>query len=47
MVISVMVAHEEYIGRRAGEYARLAIEHYFKDYFAKKENVGQASSGEG
>ena len=45
MVISVMVAHEEYIGTRAGQYARMAIEHYFKDYFAKKERAGKDSSG--
>lgn len=37
IVISVVVAHEEYIGRRAGEYARLAFKTYFKNYFAKEE----------
>jgi len=37
MVISVVVAHEEYIGRRAGEYARLAFITHFKNYFAKEE----------
>ncbi|MBC2712374.1 MAG: PbpA [Desulfosarcina sp.] len=45
MVISVMVAHEAYIGTRAGQYARMAIEHYFKDYFARKERAGKDSSG--
>ena len=37
MVISVVVAHEEYIGRRAGEYAWIAFKTHFKNYFAKKE----------
>lgn len=45
LVVSVMVAHEEYIGTRAGQYARMAIEHYFKDYFAKKKKAGKDSSG--
>jgi cell division protein FtsI/penicillin-binding protein 2 len=37
MVISAIVAHEEYIGRRAGEYARIAFKTHFKNYFAKRE----------
>jgi peptidoglycan glycosyltransferase len=45
MVIAVMVAHEDYIGIRAGKYARMAIEYYFKDYFAKKERAAKDSSG--
>jgi cell division protein FtsI/penicillin-binding protein 2 len=45
MVVSVVVAHEEYIGTRAGQYARLAIENYFKDYFAQKEQAGKGSGG--
>ncbi|BBO72010.1 hypothetical protein DSCA_59400 [Desulfosarcina alkanivorans] len=45
LVVSVMVAHEEYIGTRAGQYARMAIEHYFKDYFAKKEKTAGDTSG--
>lgn len=45
MVIAVVVAHEEYIGTRAGQYARMAIEHYFRDYFAKQETAGENSSG--
>jgi hypothetical protein len=40
-----MVAHEDYIGIRAGKYARMAIEYYFKDYFAKKEQAKKDSSG--
>jgi peptidoglycan glycosyltransferase len=45
MVVAVMVAHEEYIGIRAGKYARMAIEHYFKDYFAQKEIAKKDTSG--
>jgi hypothetical protein len=44
-VVAVVVAHEDYIGIRAGQYARMAIEHYFKDYFAKKDQTGDDSSG--
>lgn len=29
LVVSVMVGHEDFIGTRAGEYARRAISHYF------------------
>ena len=44
LAVSVMVAHEEYIGTRAGQYARMVIEHYFKKVFAsthteKKKNI--------
>ncbi|MCP4748239.1 MAG: PbpA [Desulfobacteraceae bacterium] len=35
LAIAVMVGHQEYIGRRAAEYARLAMAHYYKDYFVK------------
>ena len=44
LVVSVMVAHEEYIGTRAGQYARMAIEHYFKDYFARQAEAAKDSS---
>jgi penicillin-binding protein A len=30
IAVSVVVAHEKYIGRRAGEYARMAIKEYFR-----------------
>jgi cell division protein FtsI/penicillin-binding protein 2 len=40
MVLAAVVAHEEFIGRRAGEYARLAFKTYFNHYFAKDENKG-------
>ncbi|MBW1892490.1 MAG: PbpA [Deltaproteobacteria bacterium] len=31
LALSVMVAHEKYIGARAGWYARIAMQHYFKN----------------
>jgi penicillin-binding protein A len=39
MVISVVVAHQEYIGVRAGTYARMGIMYHFKNYFAQKEKM--------
>ncbi len=36
LVISVIVAHEKYIGIRASHYARMAMKQYFRNYFAKK-----------
>jgi hypothetical protein len=44
MVVSVVVAHEEYIGIRAGQYARMAIEHHFKDYFSRQQQTGGDTS---
>jgi cell division protein FtsI/penicillin-binding protein 2 len=35
LAISVVVAHEKYIGIRASRYARMAIQHYFKNYYLK------------
>ena len=37
LVISVIVAHEKYIGTRASHYARIAMKQYFRNYFAKKD----------
>ncbi len=37
VAVSVVVAHEKYIGIRAAYYARLAIKQYFQNYFKKKE----------
>jgi len=39
LAVSVMVAHEEYIGTRAGQYARWVIERHFKKYFANKKSM--------
>lgn len=38
LAIAVVVAHEEFIGKRAAQYARLAIKHYFKTYFANNRS---------
>jgi cell division protein FtsI/penicillin-binding protein 2 len=45
LVVSVMVAHEEYIGIRAGQYARMTIEHFYKDYFNKQAQSAADTSG--
>jgi cell division protein FtsI/penicillin-binding protein 2 len=39
LAVAVLVAHEEYIGIRAGEYARMAIASYFKNHLVGK-NTG-------
>ncbi len=36
LAIAVVVAHEKYIGTRATTYARMAIRHYFENYFSKQ-----------
>jgi peptidoglycan glycosyltransferase len=38
IALSVIVAHEKYIGLRAGYYARIAMRSYFDSYFAQKNN---------
>lgn len=38
IVLSVFVAHEEYIGIRASDYARMIIKQYFRNYFVKKKD---------
>jgi cell division protein FtsI/penicillin-binding protein 2 len=44
LAVAVVVAHEEFIGRRAGEYARLAFRHYFEEHFARQEEAGEAKT---
>ncbi|MDJ0781009.1 MAG: penicillin-binding transpeptidase domain-containing protein [Desulfosarcinaceae bacterium] len=44
LAVAVVVAHEEFIGRRAGEYARIAFRHYFEEHFARKEKAGDQKS---
>ena len=43
IAVSVVVAHEEYIGTRAGQYARLVIERFFRNYFSQKNATAKAS----
>jgi cell division protein FtsI/penicillin-binding protein 2 len=37
LVFAALVAHEEYIGIRATQYARMAMTHYFKGHIARHE----------
>ena len=45
IVVSVVVAHEKYIGIRASRYGRMIIERHFKNYFTKKDQTAKDSSG--
>jgi len=45
LAVAVMVAHEEYIGVRAGTYARMAITHYFKKPVPPKEVKSAKTKG--
>lgn len=36
LAVSVVVAHEKYIGTRASQYARMAIRHYFNNHYTKQ-----------
>ena len=42
IAVSVVVAHEEYIGTRAARYARMVMREYFADYFARNEKPSRA-----
>jgi cell division protein FtsI/penicillin-binding protein 2 len=37
IVLSILVAHEKYIGTRASRYARMIFKHYFQDYFGRQK----------
>jgi cell division protein FtsI/penicillin-binding protein 2 len=45
VVVSAVVAHEKYIGRRAAEYARLAIRQYFQEAFASRVSEAKDAPG--
>jgi peptidoglycan glycosyltransferase len=45
LVVAVVVAHEDYIGIRAGKYARMAMEQHFKNYFTEKMKARKDHSG--
>ena len=32
IAVSVVVSHKDYIGTKSGQYARMAIKHYFKEF---------------
>ena len=38
VVVSVVVAHEKYIGTRSGYYARILMKQYFSNYFSTAEH---------
>jgi len=42
LAVSIVVAHEEYIGIRAGQYARMVIRKHFLDYFGKRNEQNQS-----
>jgi peptidoglycan glycosyltransferase len=44
LVVAVLVAHEEFIGIRAAQYAKMAMMQYFKSQFAQR-STSQQSSG--
>lgn len=43
LVFAALVAHEEYIGIRATQYARIAMTHYFKSHIAQRKAEGHNS----
>ena len=43
LVFAALVAHEEYIGIRATQYARIAMTHYFKSHIAQHEKKDENS----
>jgi penicillin-binding protein A len=43
LIVAAMVAHEEFIGTRAGTYARMAMRHYFQNQLALKEGTPDKS----
>ncbi|MEJ2662409.1 MAG: penicillin-binding transpeptidase domain-containing protein [Desulfobacteraceae bacterium] len=45
LVIAVLVAHEQYIGIRAAQYARMAMTHYFENKFAQRATGRQSTGG--
>ena len=45
IILSVLVAHQKYIGIRATQYAIMAFKQYFKSYFAKSDKQRQSDPG--
>jgi cell division protein FtsI/penicillin-binding protein 2 len=45
LVFAVLVAHEEYIGIRAAQYARMAVTRYFKSQIARHEGKQHEAEG--
>ena len=45
LVVAALVAHEEYIGKRAAQYAKIAMTRYFQSHFAQQETSSSSSGG--
>ena len=45
IILSVLVAHQKYIGIRAPQYAIMAFKKYFKNEFAKETSTASANPG--
>ena len=45
IAVAVLVAHEKFIGRRAGEYARLAMREYFRPRLERRSKAANANPG--
>jgi peptidoglycan glycosyltransferase len=45
LVVAALVAHEEFIGIRAAEYAKMAMTYYFQGLFAQRETASGSSGG--
>jgi cell division protein FtsI/penicillin-binding protein 2 len=45
LILSVLVAHQKYIGTRATQYAIMAFKQYFKTQFAKSDGAQEPDSG--
>ena len=45
IVMSVLVAHQKYIGTRATQYAIMAFKQYFKTHFARSEEAHESDRG--
>ena len=45
IAVAVLVAHEKFIGRRAGEYARLAMHEYYRSRFDRRSKAANANPG--
>ena len=45
LILSVLVAHEKYIGTRATQYAIMAFKKYFKTHFAKSDKPHMSDPG--
>jgi cell division protein FtsI/penicillin-binding protein 2 len=46
IAVAVLVAHEKFIGRRAGEYARRAIREHFRRRFENRDQANRQTTGD-